>query len=101
MPLGWNCTNSMSSSGRPARSAPALASPGQGWAGGEGEKARAVAAGRQHHHLGVEAVHGAVIEIPGHHADAVALVVHDQVDGEILDKELRLVLQRLLIERVQ
>jgi hypothetical protein len=41
------------------------------------------------------------LEIPGHHAPAGALLVHDQVEREILDEEFRLVLERLLVERVQ
>ena len=32
MPVGWNCTNSMSWSGSPARSTMALPSPVQVWA---------------------------------------------------------------------
>ena len=43
----------------------------------------------------------AVVEVPGHDAAAGALLVHDQVEGEILDEELGVVLQRLLVERVQ
>ena len=60
----------------------------------------AVAAGRQHHLVGAEAVDRAVVEVPGHHAAAHALV-HDQVEREILDEELGVVPQRLLVERVQ
>ena len=34
--------------------------------------------------------------------DAAAFaVLHDEIDGEVLDEELRLVAQRLLIQRVQ
>ena len=69
--------------------------------GGAGEPGAAIAAGGQHHGLGTEAVHGAVFEVPGHHAAADALIIHDQVEGEILDEELAIGLQRLLIERVQ
>jgi hypothetical protein len=32
---------------------------------------------------------------------ALAFLVHDEVDGEILDEELSVVAQRLLIQRVQ
>ena len=39
-------------------------------------------------------------EIDGNHA-AACPVCHDQVDGEILDVELGVVLERLLVERVQ
>ena len=101
MPVGWNCTNSMSCSGRPARSTMALPSPVQVWARGAGEVGAAVAAGRQHHQLGVEPVDRAVVQVPGHDAAADAVLVHDQVEREVLDEKLGLVLQRLLIERVQ
>ena len=39
--------------------------------------------------------------VPGDDASAGAFVVHDQVDGEVFDEEFRVVLQRLLIQRVQ
>ena len=40
MPVGWNCTNSMSCSGSPARSTMALPSPVQVWAEVAEKKAR-------------------------------------------------------------
>ena len=43
----------------------------------------------------------AVVEVPGEHAATGAVLVHHQVEGEILDEERRLVAQRLLVERVQ
>jgi hypothetical protein len=60
----------------------------------------AIAAGRQHHLVGAEAMDGAIVEVPGHDAAADTLV-HDQVEGEVLDEELGVVPQRLLVERVQ
>ncbi len=47
-----------------------------------------------------ETVQGAGIQVPGNHAAALALI-HQQVDGEIFDEELCVLLQRLLVERVQ
>ena len=47
-----------------------------------------------------EAMQFAGRQIQRHHAAADA-VDHDQVDGEILDKKLGLVLERLLVERMQ
>jgi hypothetical protein len=47
-----------------------------------------------------EAVQRTVGQVPGHHAAAGPVLVHDEVEGEILDEELRIVLQGLLIERV-
>ncbi len=61
----------------------------------------AVSARCQHGHLCVEAVQRAVVELPGQHALARAVLGHDEVDGEILDEELRVVFQRLSVERVQ
>src|SRR5947209_20327825 len=43
----------------------------------------------------------AVIELQTNHTTAAALVVHDQVDREELDEELRAVAERLAIQRVQ
>ena len=43
----------------------------------------------------------AVIEVPGHNTGAHAVVRHDQVEGEILDEELRIVLEGLAVECVQ
>ena len=43
----------------------------------------------------------AVVELERDHAAAAAFVVHDQVDGEILDEELGRMAQRLAVHRVQ
>ena len=48
-----------------------------------------------------EEVERAVVQVPGEHAAAGALLVHHQVEGEVLDEERRLVAERLLVERVQ
>ncbi len=73
-------------------------------AGGR-EVAAAIAAGCQHHRLRTEAVDRAVVEAHGDHADAFLLairaVLHDQVEREIFDEEVRGVFQALLVERVQ
>ena len=79
----------------------AVAVAGAGMRRGAGQVGAAVAAGRQHHRLGAEAVDGAVLQVPGHDAAADAFLVHDQVEREILDEELDVVLQALLIQRVQ
>src|SRR6185312_7313849 len=59
-----------------------------------------IAAGRQDDALSPETVQGAVFQRPGDDAPARAFL-HDQVDREILDEELDIVLEALLIERVQ
>ena len=38
--------------------------------------------------MGAEAVDRAVLELDGDYAAAAALVIHDQIDGEIFDEEL-------------
>ncbi len=40
-------------------------------------------------------------QVPGQNAAAGAVLVHQQVDGEILDEEGRVVLQRLLVQGMQ
>src|ERR1041385_4466682 len=81
MPVGWNWTNSMSCSGRRGGRALAVASPVSG--------------------RGAEAMDRAVVEVERDDAAAAAFVVHDQVDGEVFDEELRRVSQRLAVHGVQ
>ena len=78
--------------------AAAVARAGVG--GRAGKIGAAVAARRDDGHVGAEAVQGPAGHVERHHAAALA-VLHDQVDGEVLDEEVRVVLQRLLVERVQ
>ena len=69
-------------------------------AGARGVSA-AVAAGGEHGHLGRKAMDGAVVEIERDNAAAAAIVVHDQVDGEIFDEKLGGMAQRLAVHGVQ
>ena len=78
----------------------AAAVAGAGVGRGAGEIGPAIAAGGQHHGLGREPVHRAVVELPGGDAPADA-VVHDQVEGEIFDEELDRLAQRLAVHGVQ
>ncbi len=91
----------MSCSGSPARSDHAAAVTRAGMRRGGREIGAAIAAGRQHHGLGRKPVDGAVIKVPRHHTRTHPVIGHDEVEREILDEKLRLVLQRLAIERVQ
>src|SRR3546814_1849363 len=52
------------------------------------------------HHVCAEAVNSAVVEIP---CDYPAYLgpIHNQIEREVLDEELRSVAQRLLIQRMQ
>ena len=68
---------------------------------GAGEIGAAVAAGRQNRGLRAEAMDRSRRRVERDHAAAAALVVHDQVDREILDEELGRVAQRLPVHRVQ
>ena len=79
----------------------AAAVAGAGMGAGAGEVGPAVAAGRQHHGLGAEAVDAAILQAPGGDAAADALLVHDQVERDVLDEEFAVMLQRLLVQRVQ
>ena len=77
-----------------------VAVAGLGVGAGAGKIDAAVAAGRQHGLVRAEAVDGAVVQVPGDHAQHLA-VLDQQVDGEIFDEELGVVAQALLIQRVQ
>ena len=70
-----------------------VAVAGAGMGRSAGEIAAAIAAGGQDHHLGAEQVQRAVVEVPGQHALARAVFVHDQIEGEIFDEELGFVAQ--------
>ncbi len=52
-------------------------------------------------HIGAEPMNRPVLETPSEQTAARAILVHQEVHGEILDKEACLVLEALLIERVQ
>ncbi len=60
-----------------------------------------IAAGGQDRHVGAEAVDGAVVHVERDDAAAAAVLVHDQVDGEIFDVELGRMPQRLAVHGVQ
>ena len=68
---------------------------------GAGEVDAAIAAGGDDGLLGAEAVQRAIVELQRHDAAAGAVLVHHQVDGEILDEELGRMLERLAVQRVQ
>ena len=68
---------------------------------GRREIRASVAARRQDRHVGAEAVDLARRHVERDDAAAAALLVHDQVEGEILDEEVGLVAHRLAVEGVQ
>src|SRR3954470_2796059 len=68
--------------------------------GGAGEIGASITARREDRRLRAEAMDRAVVEIEGHHAAAAAVLVHDQVNREILDEEFRIVPQRLPVHGV-
>ncbi len=90
----------MSCSGRPARKHHGVAVAGLGMSAGASHVGAAIAAGRQDHAMGAEAVDRAIVQVPGHHA-AHRAVFHDQVEGEILDEEIHFMLDALAVKRVQ
>src|SRR6185295_14816632 len=78
-PVGWNCQNSMSSSGKPARAAmPRPSGVDEGVRRG-GEDA-AGAAGREERRLGLQDVDLAGLHLERGDADDVAVGVADQVE---------------------
>src|SRR5690606_35182870 len=79
----------------------AAAVAGAGVRGGRAEVGAAVAAGGQHHAVGAEQVQRAFGHVQRQHAAAHALLVHDQVEREVLDHEAGVVRQRLLVQGVQ
>src|SRR5215472_11668581 len=56
--------------------------------------------GRQYHDMCAKQMEGAVLQAPGDDPAAGA-VLHDEIEREILDKELGIVLEALLVEGVQ
>src|SRR5690606_28048246 len=64
---------------------------------GAGEECAPVAASGQNRLVSAEAVQRSVGHVQRDDSAALA-VLHDQIDREVLDEELRLVLQRLLIQ---
>ena len=90
----------MSSSGNPAQHhGVAVARAGVGRGAGEVDAARP--ARGEDGEGGVEAVERAVVQVPGDDAAAAAVLVHDEVDREILDEELGPPLERLAVKRVE
>src|SRR6185437_15592728 len=61
----------------------------------------AIASCREHRAVGTEAMQRAVVQVPGQQAPTTAIIIHQEIEREILDVELGAVLQALLIERVQ
>jgi len=67
---------------------------------GRREIGAAIAAGREDHELRPETMNGPVVKFEADDA-AAAAIFHDQINGEIFNKEFRLVAQRLTIKRMQ
>jgi hypothetical protein len=87
-PVGWNCQNSMSSSGMPARAAMPRPSPVLMKALVEACKDAAGAAGGEQHGFGFQDVSLAGFHLQRGHADHVAFGVADQVQRHPFDEEL-------------
>mmetsp|Transcript_50741 Transcript_50741/g.120850 ORF Transcript_50741/g.120850 Transcript_50741/m.120850 type:complete len:295 (-) Transcript_50741:24-908(-) len=66
-----------------------------------GEPRAAVPARGEHRVLCAEAVEGAVLHAQGQHPHALALVVHDEIKGEVLDEEHGVESQGLAVEGVE
>src|SRR4051794_17179982 len=50
--------------------------------------------------MSAKPVQAAILEVPRHNSATGALLVHDQVQRKVFDKEFRAIAQALLIERV-
>src|ERR1700760_3707921 len=61
----------------------------------------AASARRYDGHVGAEGMNRSVFKTPGEQAPTNAVIVHQQVKGKILNEEASLMLQALLVERVQ
>ena len=70
-----------------------VAVTGAGMRRSAGEVAAAVAAGCEHHAVRTEEVQSAVFEVPRDHAAAGAVLIHHEIDGEVLDEELGVVFE--------
>src|SRR5882757_4180823 len=66
-----------------------------------GEIDPAVTAGCQNGSVSAEAVECAVLDVPCQHTAAGAPVIHQKIKGDIFDEELGVVIQALLVQRVQ
>ncbi len=77
-----------------------IAVAGAGMGRSAGEISTAIAAGGEDDDVGAEAMKRAVFKVPRHDPPASALLVGDQVQDKIFDEKLSIVLQALLIERV-
>ena len=78
----------------------AVAVAGAGVSRGAGEIGPAVSSSGEYGHMAAKPMQGAIVHTIGDNAAALA-VFHDQIYGEILNKELRIVFERLLIQRMQ
>jgi hypothetical protein len=87
-PVGWNCQNSMSSSGMPARAAMPTPSPVLMKALVEEGEDAAGTAGGEDGRLGLEERDLAGLHLQRDHADHGAVGVADQVERHPLDEEL-------------
>ena len=91
----------MSCSASPGAQRHRVAVAGAGVRRGRREVGAAVAAGGENRRLRAKTVDRAVVHLQADEAAHSPFGVADQVDGEILDEELALGLQRLAVERVQ
>ena len=79
----------------------AMTVTGTGMGRGAAKECTAITARCQNDHLGVETVHFTAIKVPCHQPAARAVIIHDQIKGNIFDKELGFMLQALLIQGME
>ena len=98
MPVGWNCTNSMSISSAPARYASAWPSPVPSQLLLVILIGASDAAGRQHDGLGREHVEAPALAVVGQHAGSAAVVEH-QIDDRVLHVDGDAEVHRVILQR--
>ena len=79
----------------------AAAVAGAGVCAGRREIRASIAAGGKHHRMRAEQVQFAFVHVQREHATAGAVAIENQVKCEVFDVETRIVLERLLVQRVQ
>ena len=78
-----------------------VAVAGAGVCGGGRVPGAAVPTSRQHRVLALKTVEAPVLHAERHDANACALLVHDEIEREVLNEEFGVVADGLAVERVQ
>ncbi len=83
--------------GQPGPQNHGVAIAGAGVGRGAGKIGATIPARRKDHLFCRKTVKGAIVEPPGHQPDTLGIVIHDQVEGEILNEEFGVLLDGLSV----